>query len=216
MVTMKKRKGDVALQQMITSIAFLIVAALMILAAVLFVQKAFSQTNKMGQKETFDNLIKALEHVDEYGDYENTAHPGKAFGSVIITINEAHRLYGFGSDATILIEKGGDPVTMPDECGGNPCFCVCATVECNPKKLVDCKAVSLQKVLKYAATPTMYDDLNLGAPHGTGSDGKPVVYVAFSGKQGFSVLGKSWGVRPVYFEFDSTTHILTFSDKEFK
>jgi hypothetical protein len=208
MANMKKRKGDVSLQYSVISIAMIVVAALMILLAVWFMGKALSSTQSLGQKQTFSNLITALKNADSSDYYDASDNPtsGKVSGQVLLSIDEGYRLYAFSSDI-ILTEKDKSPIKKPAVCEGSPCFCVCQAADCSTKKLVDCKIVNFQHAVTFAATPKMYDDLNLGKPYWS-----DFVYVAFSGKQGMGIFGNEWGIKTLHFQFDSTNKVLIFDD----
>jgi len=192
MANMKRRKGDVALQQSVINIALIVVAALMILLAVWFAQKAISK-GSVRQQESFNNLLKQLQNVGSSGYDED----GKTYGTIILTLDKGYRIYGF-SESTL--QAGKDTISKPAVCGDQPCFCICDRVKCDrdkDAKLVNCRISEGIPASKYVATPDMRH--NEGKDYG--SDGK---YFALAG---------SFEKMLVHFMFNSKNNVLTFSDK---
>ncbi|MFH1182457.1 MAG: hypothetical protein V1702_05855 [Candidatus Woesearchaeota archaeon] len=205
---MKKRKGDVALQQSIINIALLIVAVLMILLAVWFVRNALSKNESLGQKATFDKFIQQLKGIEKTWPSDKT----KVSSSVILQIDKGFRIYGFSeADAGVKKLERGVDIPEPPECGpiaGARCFCICND-ENDPKKIkcLDCRIMDESNVNEYLSVPGMYN--NIGWRSGEeDEDGNKYEY--------FALKGDGWRVRTVWFTFerlDDGRKRLIFSDK---
>lgn len=200
-MVMKKRKGDVALQQSIINIALMIVAALMILLAVYFVQKVLSSRSNMGQQETFSNFVDRIQDVHDNGPYDNS---GVAVGSVIVSIDKGFRIYGFDNGGVSIMDNQ-QSVPWPAECDSSPCFCMCEERDCRTDgKIVDCKKVNMGDINTFVADTDMFN--NRGDPHAPGE------YVDIEGSTGFLDVIR-WNEKAVYFKFEND--VLTFDTKSF-